>query len=160
MYRCIVRYGYKDIQKDDGDFENQLIQSIAEFIQMEAGEPQFSGSESSSYDGRMAVISTRSIQSNSSLVISEVEDFSVGNSIRSSKSLTLQSLRSAYDDENAQVRRRQGKISVTTEPWYGSIGKGGADGFDSGKGSRGCVHNGSFIREGKKIIVIFEKACD
>ncbi|KAL0359307.1 UNVERIFIED_CONTAM: Potassium transporter 4 [Sesamum angustifolium] len=36
MYRCIVRYGYKDLQGDDGNFENQLIQSIAEFIQMEA----------------------------------------------------------------------------------------------------------------------------
>ncbi|GLT68739.1 hypothetical protein SLA2020_409440 [Shorea laevis] len=116
MYRCIVRYGYKDIQKDDGDFENQLIQSIAEFIQMEAGEPQFSGSESSSYDGRMAVISTRSIQSNSSLVISEVEDFSVDNSIRSSKSLTLQSLRSAYDDENVQVRRRQVRFQLPPNP--------------------------------------------
>lgn len=59
MYRCIVRYGYKDIQRDDGNFENQLIQSIAEFIQMEAVEPQLSTSENTSFDGRMAVISTR-----------------------------------------------------------------------------------------------------
>ncbi|XP_024985015.1 potassium transporter 4-like isoform X2 [Cynara cardunculus var. scolymus] len=59
MYRCIVRFGYKDIQRDDGNFENQLIQSIAEFIQMEAVEPQFSSSENTSFDGRMAVISTR-----------------------------------------------------------------------------------------------------
>ncbi|KAI4375428.1 hypothetical protein MLD38_013294 [Melastoma candidum] len=106
MYRCIVRYGYKDIQRDDGDFENLLIQSIAEFIQMEAMEPQFSGSETSSHDGRMAVISTRTIRLNSSLVISEAEEFDPINSVPSSKSPTLQSLRPAYEDENPQVRRR------------------------------------------------------
>ncbi|CAI0434237.1 unnamed protein product [Linum tenue] len=55
MYRCIVRYGYKDIQRDDGDFENLLVQSVAEFIQMEAVEPHYSSSETSpSVDGRMA----------------------------------------------------------------------------------------------------------
>lgn len=32
MYRCIVRYGYRDAHKDDMDFENDLICSIAEFI--------------------------------------------------------------------------------------------------------------------------------
>ncbi|CAI0434236.1 unnamed protein product [Linum tenue] len=47
MYRCIVRYGYKDIQRDDGDFENLLVQSVAEFIQMEAVEPHYSSSETS-----------------------------------------------------------------------------------------------------------------
>ncbi|XWS40504.1 hypothetical protein CRYUN_Cryun17cG0000500 [Craigia yunnanensis] len=116
MYRCIVRYGYKDIQRDDGDFENQLIQSIAEFIQMEAGEPQFCSSESSSYDGRMAVISTRSIQSSSSLIVTEIEDFNASNSIQSSKSLTLQSLRSVYDDENPPVRRRHVRFQLPTNP--------------------------------------------
>ncbi|XVF57670.1 hypothetical protein PTKIN_Ptkin07bG0000600 [Pterospermum kingtungense] len=114
MYRCIVRYGYKDIKRDDGDFENQVIQSIAEFIQMEAGEPQFCSSESSSYDGRMAVISTRSMES--SLIITEIEDFSTSNSIQSSKSLTLQSLQSAYDDddgdESPAVRRRNVRFQL------------------------------------------------
>ncbi|XP_042501935.1 potassium transporter 4-like [Macadamia integrifolia] len=112
MYRCIVRYGYKDIQRDEGDFENQLIQSIAEFIQMEAVEPQLSSSESSSLDGRMAVISTRSLQSTSSLVISEQEDYGMSTIIQSSKSATLQSLRSAYEDENPQVRRRQVRFQL------------------------------------------------
>lgn len=97
MYRCIVRYGYKDIQRDDGNFENHLIQSLAKFIQMEAED---TGSGSSSYDGRMAVISTRSIQSNSTLIISEVEDFSLISSIRSSKSPTLRCLNSVYDDDD------------------------------------------------------------
>ncbi|GAV74969.1 K_trans domain-containing protein [Cephalotus follicularis] len=112
MYRCIVRYGYKDIQRDDGDFENQLIQSIAEFIQMEAVEPQFSNSESSSLDGRMAVISTRTVQSSSSLIVCEQEDFGLSNSIQSSKSLTLLSLASLFDDENPQLRRRQVRFQL------------------------------------------------
>lgn len=116
MYRCIVRYGYKDIQRDDGDFENQLIQSIAEFIHMEAVEPQFSSSEASSLDGRMAVISTRTIQSTSSLIISEIEDAGLSNlsSILSGKLIALQSLRSAYEDENPQVRKRQVRFQLPT----------------------------------------------
>ncbi|WMV59407.1 hypothetical protein MTR67_052792 [Solanum verrucosum] len=115
MYRCIVRYGYKDIQRDDGNFEDLLIQSIAEFIQMEAVEPQLSSSESPSFDGRMAVISTRSVQSGSTLLVSE-EDFGISNSIQSSKSLTLQSLRSAGDDENPQMRRRRVRFHLPENP--------------------------------------------
>lgn len=107
MYRCIVRYGYKDIQRDDGNFENQLIQSIAEFIQMEAVEPQFSSSENTSFDGRMAVISTRS---NATLLVSDQLEST--SSIQSSKSSMLQRLRSDYDDENPQVRRRQVRFQL------------------------------------------------
>ncbi|XP_021822984.1 potassium transporter 4 [Prunus avium] len=116
MYRCIVRYGYKDIQRDDGDFENQLIQSIAEFIQMEAVEPQFSSSESASFDGRMAVISSRTGQSSSSLIANEQEVLVVSDSIQSSKSLTLQSIGSVYDDENPQIRRRQVRFQLPSNP--------------------------------------------
>ncbi|KAE8723376.1 Potassium transporter 4 [Hibiscus syriacus] len=117
MYRCIVRYGYKDIQRDDGDFEDRLIQSIAEFIQMEAGEPQVCSSESSSNDGRLAVISSRTVQSSSSLIVTENEDYGGIESIQSSKSQTLQSLRSAYpDDENQTVRRRCVRFEVASSP--------------------------------------------
>ncbi|KZV16329.1 K+ uptake transporter 3 isoform 1 [Dorcoceras hygrometricum] len=116
MYRCIVRYGYKDLQGDEGDFENLLIQSIAEFIQMEAVEPQFSTPDSVSYDGRMAVISSRTFESCSSLIVSEVDDFGTSNSIQSSKSLTLQSLRSVHDDENPQIRRRRVRFDLPESP--------------------------------------------
>ncbi|XP_073046130.1 potassium transporter 4-like [Primulina eburnea] len=116
MYRCIVRYGYKDLQGDEGDFENLLIQSIAEFIQMEAVEPQFSTPDSVSYDGRMAVISSQTFESCSGLIVSVVEDFGMSNSIQSSKSLTLQSLRSVHDDENPQIRRRRVRFQVPQSP--------------------------------------------
>lgn len=115
MYRCIVRYGYKDVQRDDGNFENQLIQSIAEFIQMEAEEPQFSSSESS-LDGRMAVISTRNVESSTNLIISvQEEDIGSSSSIQSSKSLTLQSLQSVFDEDNP-VRRRQVRFQLPSDP--------------------------------------------
>lgn len=117
MYRCIIRYGYKDVQRDDGNFEDLLIQSIAEFIQMEAVEPQSSSSDNASFDGRMAVISTtRSIESTSTLVVSEEDDSITSNTIQSSKSLTLQSLRPAYDDENPRIRRRQVRFQVPESP--------------------------------------------
>ncbi|XP_030513363.1 potassium transporter 6-like isoform X1 [Rhodamnia argentea] len=32
LYRCIVRYGYRDIHKDDLEFENDLVCSVAEFV--------------------------------------------------------------------------------------------------------------------------------
>ncbi|XP_006649013.2 potassium transporter 25 isoform X1 [Oryza brachyantha] len=32
LYRVIVRYGYRDVQKDDLEFEKDLVSSIAEFI--------------------------------------------------------------------------------------------------------------------------------
>ncbi|KAK2366377.1 potassium transporter [Trifolium repens] len=116
MYRCIVRYGYKDIKKDDGEFENHLIQSIMEFIQMEAVEPQLSSSETSSFDGRMAVIGTRSLASSPSLIASEQEDTDVDESIPSSRSITLRRLQSTFDDENPQVRRRRVRFQVPNSP--------------------------------------------
>jgi KUP system potassium uptake protein len=116
MYRCIVRYGYKDIKKDDGEFENHLIQSIMEFIQMEAVDPQLSSSETSSFDGRMAVIGTRSLASSPNLIASEQEDTDVDESIPSSRSITLRRLQSTFDDENPQVRRRRVRFQVPNSP--------------------------------------------
>nr|GMC99561.1 potassium transporter 4-like [Ipomoea batatas] len=110
MYRCIVRYGYKDIQRDNGNFEDLLIQSIAEFIQMEAEEPQLSSSDS--FYGRMAVVSTRTIQSSSSLVIPTEEDLGKNHSFQNSKSPSLQNLRSFYADENKKIRRRGVRFRV------------------------------------------------
>lgn len=128
MYRCIVRYGYKDIQsRDDGDFENQLIRSIAEFIQMEAGEPSQSSTDSASFDGRMAVISNRSrVESNPpclEVVVSssDLEQEQEGSRISSiqhgSKSSTLQSLQSSYDDENLpQIGERRRRVRFELPP--------------------------------------------
>ncbi len=84
-----MRYGYKDIHKDDNDFENWLILSIFEFIQMEA-EESWSTSYDNSLNGRMAVINTP-VRSSMRMVIADEDDNAAG-SIPSSKSPTLQSL--------------------------------------------------------------------
>ncbi|KAI3733539.1 hypothetical protein L6452_12982 [Arctium lappa] len=38
VYRCIVRYGYRDVHKDDVEFEKDLVCSIAEFIRKQKDE--------------------------------------------------------------------------------------------------------------------------
>ncbi|XP_021909987.1 potassium transporter 1 [Carica papaya] len=35
MFRCIVRYGYKDLQQENYDFENKLVNGIVEFVEKE-----------------------------------------------------------------------------------------------------------------------------
>lgn len=39
LYRCIVRYGYHDVHKDDLEFEKDLVCSIAEFVRAERQVP-------------------------------------------------------------------------------------------------------------------------
>lgn len=117
MYRCIVRYGYKDLRKDDDDFENQLVMSIAEFIQMEAEENQ-SSSTDGSIDGRMAVVRS-SDKFGTRLVMTETQDGGSWEdiSIRSSKSATLQSLKSLYEQESPEVtRRRRVRFELPNSP--------------------------------------------
>ncbi|QHO18533.1 Potassium transporter [Arachis hypogaea] len=35
MFRCIVRYGYKDIQQENYNFENRLVSTIVQFVETE-----------------------------------------------------------------------------------------------------------------------------
>ncbi|KAL0322796.1 UNVERIFIED_CONTAM: Potassium transporter 4 [Sesamum angustifolium] len=114
MYRCIARYGYKDLLGDDENFENLLIQSIAEFIQMEA--VGLVTSPEMAYDGRMAVISSRNIQSTTSLTVTEEDEDGASPPIPTSKSSTLHSLRMSYEEENPQLRRRQLRFQIPQCP--------------------------------------------
>ncbi|URE35025.1 Potassium transporter [Musa troglodytarum] len=105
MYRCIIRYGYKDVQKVEDNFENQLISSIAKFIQME-GEGSSTGSYDSSPEGRMVIIRTTDT-SGTRLVTRDADESECNStSIRSSKSVTLQSLQSLYEEESPHVSHR------------------------------------------------------
>ncbi|KAK9151175.1 hypothetical protein Syun_009484 [Stephania yunnanensis] len=38
LYRCVIRYGYKDARKDSYHFENELIAKMAEFLRDESDE--------------------------------------------------------------------------------------------------------------------------
>ncbi|KAL9240930.1 hypothetical protein vseg_015095 [Gypsophila vaccaria] len=53
IYRCIARYGYRDFHKDDVEFENDLVCSIAEFVRSE------SSARYVEKEGKMIVIGTR-----------------------------------------------------------------------------------------------------
>lgn len=115
MYRCIVRYGYKDVQKDDENFENHLVMSIAKFIQMEAEEAASSGSYESSTEGRMAVIHTTDT-TGTGLVVRDSNDEAGTSLTRSSKSETLQSLQSIYEQESGGMsRRRRVRFQISEE---------------------------------------------
>lgn len=61
LYRCIVRYGYHDIHKDDLAFEKDLVCSIAAFIQS-GGNSEPNGmplaEDSGKDDEKMAVVGT------------------------------------------------------------------------------------------------------
>ncbi|KFK41451.1 hypothetical protein AALP_AA2G132200 [Arabis alpina] len=58
MYRCIVRYGYRDVHKDDIEFEGDLVCSIAEFIRSEAATATANDAETNGEDERMSVVGT------------------------------------------------------------------------------------------------------
>ncbi|CAL5084621.1 unnamed protein product [Urochloa decumbens] len=121
MYRCIVRYGYKDVQKDDENFENHLVMSIARFIQMEAEESASSGrSYESSPEGRMAVVHTTDTTGTGLVVRDSSIDDGGGTSqqlTRSSKSETLRSLQSIYELESvgSVSRRRRVRFQIDEE---------------------------------------------
>nr|CAB3458920.1 unnamed protein product [Digitaria exilis] len=122
LYRCIVRYGYKDVQKDDENFENHLVMSIARFIQMEAEESASSASYESSTEGRMAVVHTTDTAGTGLVTRDPGDDVdtAAGPSsllTRSSKSETLRGLQSIYELESAGSvsRRRRVRFQIDEE---------------------------------------------
>uniref|UniRef100_A0A803PNQ7 Potassium transporter n=1 Tax=Cannabis sativa TaxID=3483 RepID=A0A803PNQ7_CANSA len=112
LYRCIIRNGYKDICKNEEEFESELVMSIAEFIQMEA---EGTGAVDGSVDGRMAVVRT-SEKFGTRLVVSTPSSPGVSNSINQTsvilsgyKSPTLQKLQASYEQEySPQLTFRRG----------------------------------------------------
>lgn len=64
LYRCIARYGYRDVHMDDVEFERDLVCSIAEFIRAEALENSVKIDGFEDDDDRMTVIGTASTYSN------------------------------------------------------------------------------------------------
>ncbi|XP_057437293.1 potassium transporter 8-like [Lotus japonicus] len=83
LYRCIARYGYRDIHKDNMEFEKDLICSIAEFIRSGTSECDV-GFESFEDDTKMTVVGTsasntecvRMCEDNDDKDISQMEDAS------------------------------------------------------------------------------------
>lgn len=107
MYRCIVRYGYKDVQRDDENFENMLVMSIARFIMMEAEDVSSSASYDIANEGRMAVIRTTD-DAGTPLGMRDLGGLAESiSTTRSSKSESLRSLQSSYEQESPSANRRR-----------------------------------------------------
>ncbi|GLJ47993.1 hypothetical protein SUGI_1013460 [Cryptomeria japonica] len=74
MFRCIVRYGYKDIHHENNDFENHLVMNIAEFMKRESEEDNVShNARNHEFCDRMSVFGTPS-KSLMKMVVSEDQE--------------------------------------------------------------------------------------
>ncbi|CAI0386066.1 unnamed protein product [Linum tenue] len=72
LYRCIVRYGYRDVHKDDTEFEKDLVCSIAEYIR--AGSTEFNADMAKEEDDKMTVVGTCSTHVDGILLREEGKD--------------------------------------------------------------------------------------
>ncbi|XP_050205878.1 potassium transporter 6-like [Mercurialis annua] len=76
LYRCIVRYGYRDVHKDDMEFEKDLVCSIAEFIRSGSSEANGGASDDTTKeDDKMSVVGTCSTHTDRI----QISDDEVGN---------------------------------------------------------------------------------
>ncbi|CAA2956440.1 potassium transporter 8-like [Olea europaea subsp. europaea] len=75
VYRCIARYGYRDIQMDDVMFEDDLVSSIAEFILSEGSECN-GGLVDVDNEEKMTVIGTTSTYSKGIRMCEDNDDLS------------------------------------------------------------------------------------
>ncbi|KAI5082964.1 hypothetical protein GOP47_0002707 [Adiantum capillus-veneris] len=117
MYRCIVRYGYKDIHKEDDDFENNLIIRISEYIQREAEENSSQPSWDTSLDGgQLTVVGTPGHAGMQLVLPTDDGDVFQAVSLSSSKSATLQSFQSVSELESPQLRRRRVRFELPKNP--------------------------------------------
>ncbi|KAL1222603.1 Potassium transporter 3 [Cardamine amara subsp. amara] len=110
MYRCIIRAGYKDVNKDGDDFEDELVMSIAEFIQLES--EGYGGSNTDrSIDGRLAVVkASNKFGTRLSRSISEANIAGSSRSqptVTNSKSPALLRLRAEYEQELPRLSMRR-----------------------------------------------------
>ncbi|CAM8956531.1 unnamed protein product [Rhodiola kirilowii] len=105
MYRCIVRYGYKDVPAPDEDFEDNIVASVVEFIQLEA---TGRGTTNLSIDKRLAVV--RRSESYGKRLMSISADSEVTGlpfPTNSTKSARLQKLRASYEQESSPLLRQR-----------------------------------------------------
>ena len=75
LYRCIVRYGYHDFHKDDLEFEQDLVCSIAEFIRAESTKTKGSKNDPcKDNDEKMTVVGSPSTHIDSIRMCQDTED--------------------------------------------------------------------------------------
>ncbi|XP_010230880.1 probable potassium transporter 3 [Brachypodium distachyon] len=110
MYRCVVRYGYKDVLGDDSDFENDLVLRIAEFVQMEAAEADRASRAASegAGEGRMAVVTRASDLARTGLLVREPAEAEDSVVVRAATAATEDgTLQSLYESESPGLGNRR-----------------------------------------------------
>ncbi|KAL6983658.1 Potassium transporter 8 [Sarracenia purpurea var. burkii] len=73
IYRCIVRYGYRDVHKDDLAFEKDLVCSLAEFIRTGKAGSDAVDENLGKEDEKMTVVGTPSTHSEGIQMLCEDE---------------------------------------------------------------------------------------
>ncbi|MCH92407.1 potassium transporter 1-like, partial [Trifolium medium] len=86
MFRCIVRYGYKDMQQENYNFENKLVSAIIQFIEVEDGVQDEQTNELTIDDGNINIEESYKVES--SLILKAKESgvtYIVGHSYAEAK---------------------------------------------------------------------------
>ncbi|KAH7428231.1 hypothetical protein KP509_10G082200 [Ceratopteris richardii] len=112
MFRCIVRFGYKEVLTESIDFENQLVMKIGEFIRTETHIPEGSSGHEQSMDGRLAVIGSPTPESLKMIPLEngdddDDDDDSIGAVISSNKSPSIQSGHNLEEAHSAHLKPRK-----------------------------------------------------
>ncbi|KAH9304668.1 hypothetical protein KI387_009072, partial [Taxus chinensis] len=96
MFRCVARYGYKDLHKKDDNFEKMLLDTLSQFIRNESLMDSFSDSEDYTLPGQHPQQSQNApplvIENGNSICLGMVSADSSNDSIMSARSSPQQRL--------------------------------------------------------------------
>lgn len=118
MYRCIVRYGYKDVQKDNyDDFEDQLVIKICEFVQTEGTSSWTLPSTEDAMDSRMTSIGMPTQPGIKIVSADGTMDNTLSLPLACRKSLTIQSFNDLEESDSPRfVRRKNVRFEIPNNP--------------------------------------------
>ncbi|GAV81103.1 K_trans domain-containing protein [Cephalotus follicularis] len=77
IFRCVARYGYKDLHKKDDDFEKKLFNSIFLFVRLESMMDGCSDSDEYSLNGQQTQLSIDALLTNKGNTISSIMDTTI-----------------------------------------------------------------------------------
>lgn len=105
MFCCIVRYGYKDLQQENYNFENKLVSAIIQFVEIEESDPAPTPEELCMDGGNLSMehlaVSPHTL--NNSCYIEKSFPFSCVLRVKKNENDHLQE--SPYKDESMQILR-------------------------------------------------------
>lgn len=87
MFRCVARYGYKDLHKKDDDFEKMLLDKLSAFIRYESLMESISDSEDYSLPEEYQQATTLDTENGNQMSLHAISTESSQNSIVSERSL-------------------------------------------------------------------------